>query len=175
MEMLKSTIAIVLASTFLLSGASKLFSPDVFAKSARSVLGSVLPETFPVATLTRTIGGFEVLVAIFLPFPRTAFAGTLASGILGISFVAWAGAAMVRGVHVPCGCFGGARSSTLGPRNVAAGILIAILSTFMLVSPRFVLDPAVMLSAACLLSLTAAIVPSLKSAFQILRRGLSWR
>lgn len=175
MDLLASFTAILLSGTLLLSGASKVFSPTLFAESVGGVLGPALPEALPIKALTRGIGGLEILVSVLLAFPSTAAVGSATAGLLGISFVLWATVAMVRGVQVACGCFGSARSSPLGPRNIAAGVLIAALSAFTLFIPGRDIDPPTILLLACLLSLVAAIVPVSRDMFGILRRGLSWR
>lgn len=102
--LLSSSGYLVLAAVLAVSGAVKLRHPRVFAGQVENyrILPGVLVWPAAVALALAETGAALLLVA---PWTRTA--GLILAGALIGGFLVAMSAALARGQHIPCACFGG--------------------------------------------------------------------
>ncbi len=103
-----SALRIVISGVFIYAGMLKVMDPFQFSDSIASF--EVLPPLF-INLVALTLPPFEIFLGILLfvgPFERPAAFGLL---ILTSGFAAILIQAILRGLQVDCGCFGGGESS----------------------------------------------------------------
>lgn len=118
--------ALLVAPVLLTAGAAKLAVPA----GARDSFGSLAAWTSRISTslTVRLAAGTELAAGLLLTIPTTRSIGALAALAFGICFAALGIWGKLAAVQVGCGCFGAASAKPLGPRNVAIGVAVALLS-----------------------------------------------
>lgn len=168
-------IQIALGAIFLLSGASKLFSPSVLATSARTMLAPIPWLSGSLSLVARGVGIVELATAVMLSSPPTMRLGLIASAGLGCAFMAWAALAIKRKLDVSCGCFGGQlREQRLGGQNIVAGASIVTASAILLFfeAPR---DPTIVAALTILAALVGVVLSATPPALRVIMNGLNSR
>ncbi len=114
----------VLAATFLFAGASKLRDPVAFADEIGNY--ELMSELAPYLAIVLPM--LEVLVGLMLLLAPRLWqrAAALVCGALMVAFTVAASSALVRGLNIDCGCFGGGSGPITWLTLVRNGALLAM-------------------------------------------------
>jgi uncharacterized membrane protein YphA (DoxX/SURF4 family) len=123
---LPAVCRIALAGVFVVAGASKIMDPDDFARAIYRY--HLLPDV-AINPLAIYLPWLECVAAVALVFvSRWRDAAALMMGMMLTCFAVAIGAAMWRGLDVPCGCFGSLSRSPVGWWHLAvdAALLVVL-------------------------------------------------
>jgi putative oxidoreductase len=120
----KLTARLALAGIFLFAGASKLRDPAAFAVEIGHY--ELLPELAPYVAIVLPM--VEVVVGLALMFAPRLWrrSAALICAVLMAAFTFAASAALVRGLDIDCGCFGGDSGPITWLNLVRDGVLLAL-------------------------------------------------
>ncbi len=121
-------LRIALGGLLLWAGASKI--PDM-ASFAESVANYRIVPAPLVPAAAAAVVGIEIVAGVLLVAGRLARAASLVTALLLAVFTAALGIALLRGIDLRCGCFGGEEAATWGTVARDVVLLAAAVAVFL--------------------------------------------
>ena len=130
MRLVNNIIAISLGILFFWAGMEKLLQPDQFYEA---ILSYKIINSLPAIFVTYTLPSLEIILGIFVMYPKTREISLLLIITLTCTFIGLILISMLRGLDITCGCFGGdSNSSYLQILLRDIGILVFASTAFFL-------------------------------------------
>ncbi|MDQ1741949.1 MAG: hypothetical protein QOE23_288 [Pseudonocardiales bacterium] len=154
MRYLELTCRVLLGVVFAVSVTGKLRDAAAFTDATRRLLPMRWASRDRV--IANSVGAVEFIVVALLAYPGTSRLGFALAAILLIAFSVAIRAALRRGVHAPCRCFG-ASDTPLGRRHLVRNGLLLVIALLGALTPSGPLTP----SGACLAVGTGLVLATL--------------
>lgn len=132
-------LRIVIGGTFVYAGVTKIANPQAFADSI--VTFRILPENL-INLLALSLPPFEIIAGGMLIVGFRTRAAAFALVVLTVVFALALSQALVRGLDVDCGCFGGGKPSVWKTWAALGRDIALFLGAFLIYCHRFFQAPA---------------------------------
>ncbi len=121
-------LRIILGATLIFAGLTKLSRPYDFLENVHAYkLGQPKIE----AVIGLCLPSLEMVTGAFVTAGSLRLGALALSGAMGLAFATAQTSALLRGLQIGCGCFGGSRNE-IGLRSLALAIAIVVTSGYLL-------------------------------------------